>query len=131
MQNHMWELVDLPPSSKRLGCKWVFKKTKMKADGSIDKYKARLVSKGYKQKEGIDYYNTYSPITRITSIRMSIDIVRLNGLEIHQMGVKTTFLNGELNEKIYMEPPLVAPRKESKVCKLVRSLYGLKQAPKQ
>ena len=67
LQNHTWELVDVPPCSKHLGYKWIFKK-KMKADGSIDKYKARLVIEGYKQKEGLDYFDTYSPVTRISSI---------------------------------------------------------------
>jgi hypothetical protein len=67
----------------------------MKADGSIDKYKARLVVRGYRQKEGLDYFDTYSPVTRITSIRMLIAIAALNNLEIHQMDVKTAFLNGE------------------------------------
>ena len=67
LQNHTWELVDLPPGSKPLGYKWIFKK-KMKADGSINKYKVRRVIKGYKQKEGLDYFDTYSPVTRISSI---------------------------------------------------------------
>ena len=67
LQNHTWELVDIPPGSKPLGYKWIFKKKK-KADGSIDKYKARLVIKDYKQKEGLDYFDTYSPVTRISSI---------------------------------------------------------------
>ena len=67
LQNHTWELVDLPLGSKPLGYKWIFKK-KMKADGSIDKYKVILVIKGYKQKEGLDYFDTYSPVTRISSI---------------------------------------------------------------
>ena len=77
----------------------------MKIDGSIDKYKARLIVKGYRQTKGIDYFNTYSPVTRITSIRMIIAIVALYDLEIHQMDVKTTFLNGELDEEVYMEQP--------------------------
>ena len=132
MQNHTWELVDLPPGSKPLGYKWIFKR-KMKADGSIDKYKARLVVKGYRQKEGLDYFDTYSPVTRITSIRMLIAIAALFNLEIHQMDVKTAFLNGDLNEEIYMEQPegFVVSGQEKKVCRLVKSLYGLKQAPKQ
>nr|GFD22576.1 calcineurin B-like protein 4 [Tanacetum cinerariifolium] len=68
-QNHTWELVDLHPGCKPLGYKWIFKK-KIKADGTIDKYKARLVIKGFRQREGLDYFDTYSPVTRITSIRM-------------------------------------------------------------
>ena len=105
----------------------------MKADGSIDKYKARLVIKGYKQKEGLDYFDTYSLVTRISSIRMLIAIATIHNLEIHQMDVKTAFLNGDLDEEIYMEQPegFIVPGQEKKVCRLVKSLYGLKQAPMQ
>ena len=119
--------MDLPPGSKPLGYKWIFKK-KMNADGSIDKYKARLVIKGYKQKEGLDYFDTYSPITRISSIRMLIAIAAIHDLEIHQMDVKTTFLNGDLDEEVYMEQPegFIDPGQEKKVCWLVKSLYGCK-----
>jgi hypothetical protein len=132
LQNHTWELTDLPRGCKPLGYKWIFKR-KLKADGSIDKYKARLVVKGYRQTEGLDYFDTYSPVTRITSIRMLIAFAALNNLEIHQMDVKTAFLNGDLDEEIYMEQPegFRVPGQEEKVCKLVKSLYGLKQAPKQ
>ena len=72
----------------------------MKPDGTIDKYKARLVVKGYRQKEGLDYFDTYSPVTRITSIRMLIALAAMHDLKIHQMDVKTTFLNGELEKEI-------------------------------
>ncbi|GJT67365.1 retrovirus-related pol polyprotein from transposon TNT 1-94 [Tanacetum coccineum] len=132
LQNHTWELVDLPPGCKPLGYKWIFKK-KMKADGTVDKYKARVVIQGFRQREGLDYFDTYSPVTRITSIRMIIAIAALRNLEIHQMDVKTAFLNEDLEEEIYMNQPegFIAPGQEGKVCRLVKSLYGLKQAPKQ
>ncbi|RVX20813.1 Retrovirus-related Pol polyprotein from transposon TNT 1-94 [Vitis vinifera] len=132
LQNHTWEIVDLPPGCKPLSSKWIFKR-KMKVDRSIDKYKARLVIKGYRQTEGLDYFDTYSPVTRINSIRMVLAITALRNLEIYQMDVKTAFLNGDLDEEIYMEQPegFSAPGQEKKVCKLVKSLYGLKQAPKQ
>ncbi|PHT54798.1 Amino acid transporter ANTL3 [Capsicum baccatum] len=97
----------------------------MKMDGAIDKYKERLVVKGFKQKEGLDYFNTYSPVMRITSIRMLIALAALYDLQIHQMDVKTVFLNGELEEKIYIEKPegFVVPGKKNKECKAVVSKY--------
>ena len=103
----------------------------MKRDGTIDKYKARLIVKGYKQKEGLDYFETFSPVTRITSIRILIALAAVYDLKIDQMDVKTTFLNGELEEEIYNEQPegFIVPGNEKKVCRLVKSLYGLKQAP--
>ena len=87
---------------------------------------------GFRQKEGLDYFETYSPVTRITSIRMLIALAAVYGLKIHQMDVKTAFLNVELEEEIYIEQPegFVVPGKEKKVCKLIKSVYGLKQAPK-
>lgn len=83
--------------------------------------------------EGLDYFDTYSSVTIITSIRVLIAIAALHNLEIHQMDVKTAFLNEELEEEIYMEQPewYIVPGQENKVCRLVKSLYGLKQAPKQ
>ncbi|KAL6317021.1 hypothetical protein AAG906_026764 [Vitis piasezkii] len=122
MSNQTWELVDLPPGSKPIGCKWVFRR-KYHTDGMIQTFKARLVAKGFKQREGIDYFDTYAPVARTTSIRILFALASIHNLFVHQMDVKTAFLNGDLNEEVYMEQP--------EVCKLVKSLYGLKQAPKQ
>ncbi|GJR38608.1 retrovirus-related pol polyprotein from transposon TNT 1-94 [Tanacetum coccineum] len=89
---------------KELGCKWIFK-NKMKADGTIDKFKARLVIQGFRQKEGIDYFDTYAPVARISTIRLLIALAATHNLVIHQMDVKTAFLNGDLEEEIYMKQP--------------------------
>ncbi|GKF35180.1 zinc finger, CCHC-type containing protein, partial [Tanacetum coccineum] len=132
MGNNTWVLTDLPPGCRPLGCKWIFKR-KLKVDGTIKKFKARLVIQGFKQKSGIDYFDTYALVARISTIRLLIAMASIHNLIIHQMGVKTTFLNGELEEEVYMNQPLgfILPGNENKVCKLIKSLYGLKQAPKQ
>ena len=102
MSNHTWELVELPPKVKPIDCKWVFKR-KLKLDGTIDKFKACLVAKGNKQKHNVDYFDTYSLVTRIASVRILFAIASIYKLVVHQMDVKTTFLNGDLEEEIYME----------------------------
>ena len=91
------------------------------------------MAKGLKQREGVEYFDTYAPVARITSIRVSLALASIYKLIVHQMDVKIAFLNGDLDEEVYMEQPkgFVLPRNEKKVCKLVKSLYGLKQAPKQ
>ena len=103
-KNNVWELVDLPPGRKTTGNKWVLK-VKRKTDGLIDRYKACLVAKGYTQREGIDYEDTFSPVVRFASIRLILSIVAKQDLELFQMDVKTAFLNGELDEEIYMTQP--------------------------
>ncbi|KAL0335785.1 UNVERIFIED_CONTAM: Retrovirus-related Pol polyprotein from transposon RE2 [Sesamum radiatum] len=104
VSNGTWVLVDFPPGCTTIGCKWIFKK-KLNTDGFVDKFKARLVAKGFKQKEGIDYFDTYSPVARLTTIRVLIALASVYDLPIHQMGVKTAFLYGELEEKIYIDKP--------------------------
>ena len=104
----------------------------MRPDGTIEKYKARLVAKGYTQKKGENFFDTYSPVARIATIRVLLALAVSYGLHVHQMDVKTAFLYGQLEEEIYMEQPdgFVVPGEENKVCRLIKSLYGLKQAPK-
>ncbi|GJR23650.1 retrotransposon protein, putative, ty1-copia subclass [Tanacetum coccineum] len=130
LQNHTWELVDLLLGCKPLGYRWIFKKN-MKVDGTIDKYKERLAIKGFRQQEGLYYFDTYS--TRITPVKMILAIVALRNGEVHQMDVKMTFLNGDLEKVLYMNQPegFMTPGVESKVCRLVKSLYSLREAPKQ
>ncbi|GJU99230.1 zinc finger, CCHC-type containing protein [Tanacetum coccineum] len=132
MGNNTWVLADLPPGCKPFGCKWIIKR-KLKVDGTIKKFKARLVIQGFKQKSGIDNFDTYDPVVRISTIRLLIAMSSIYNLIIHQMDVKTAFLNGDLDEEVYMNQPqgFIMPGNKNKVCKLINSIYGLKQAPKQ
>ena len=131
-KNSVWELVDLPLGRNAIGNKWVLK-VKSKEDRLIDKYKACLMAKGFIQQEGIGYDETFSPVVRVASIRLILAIVAQLDLELYQMDVKTTFLNGELDEEIYMSQPMGFEVKgqELKVCKLKHSIYGLKQLSRQ
>ncbi|GJV24819.1 zinc finger, CCHC-type containing protein [Tanacetum coccineum] len=101
MGNNTWVLVDLPPGCKPLSCKWIFKR-KLKVDGTIEKFKARLVIRGFRQKSRIKYFDTYAPVVRISTIRLLIAMASIHNLIIPQMDVKTTFLNYELEEEVYM-----------------------------
>ncbi|GJZ87781.1 retrotransposon protein, putative, ty1-copia subclass [Tanacetum coccineum] len=129
MGNIVWVLVDLSPGCKTVRSKWIFKK-KTDMDGIVHTYKARLVAKGYTQLYGVDYEETFSPVADIRAIRILISIAAYYDYEIWQMDVKTAFLNGYLDEDIYMVQPegFVDPNHPRKVCKLQRSIYGLKQA---
>ena len=132
MSNGTWEVVERPYGCKPVGCKWVFKK-KLRLDGTIEKYKARLVAKGYTQKEGEDFFDTYSPVSCLTTVRALLSLATSYGILINQIDVKTNFLNGELEEEIYMDQfdGFVSKGQEGMVCKSLKSLYGLKQVPKQ
>jgi hypothetical protein len=127
ISNGTWELVDRPYGCKPVGCKWVFKK-KLRPYGTIDKYKVRLVVKGYTQKEGENFFDTYSPIARLIIIRVLLSLAASHGLLIYQMYIKIAFLNGELEEEIYMTQSdrFVVKGQEDNLCKLLKSLYDLK-----
>jgi len=131
LKNETWDLVDLPEGEKTVGTKWVFK-TKLDASGEVKRFKARLVAKGYSQKYGIDYHDTYAPVVSLKSLRLLLAFGVKHGYKIHQMDVITAFLNGTLEEDIYVNQPegFEVKGTENKVCKLKKSLYGLKQSPR-
>ena len=129
--NDVGDLVKLPKHRKAVGSKWVFK-LKVGPDGQIERHKARLVAQGFAQKQGLDYDETFSPVVRFESLRTVIALAVQNGMKMHQMDVTTAFLNGELQEEVYMKQPegFAAEGQEDLVCKLKRSIYGLKQSPR-
>ncbi|KAK8500693.1 hypothetical protein V6N12_005715 [Hibiscus sabdariffa] len=127
-ENQVWTLVEPPEGIKPIGCKWVFKK-KTDMDGNVQTYKGRLVAKGFRQIHCVDYDETFSPVAMFKSIRILLAVAAFHDYEIWQMDVKTAFLNGKLEEDVYMTQPegFVTPENVGKVCKLQRSSYGLKQ----
>lgn len=128
-ENQVWNLVDLPAGKKAVRNKWIFKR-KTDMNGNLTTYKARLVAKGFTQVQGIDYDETFSPVVMFKSVRIMLAIAAYYDYEIWQMDVKTAFLNGKMDEDVYMIQPqgFEDPNNVNKVCKLQRSIYGLKQA---
>ena len=127
--NQVWDLIKAPNDIKLVGCKWVYKR-KRGIDGKVETFKASLVVKGYTQKESINYEETFSPVAMLKSTRILLSIAAHYDYEIWQMDVKIAFLNGNLEEEIYMMQPkgFIAKNQEHMVCKLKISIYGPKQA---
>ncbi|TYK23239.1 Cysteine-rich RLK (RECEPTOR-like protein kinase) 8 [Cucumis melo var. makuwa] len=128
--NGTWDLVSLPGGKKAISCKWVFS-VKVNLDGTVTQLKAHLVAKGYAQTYGINYSDTFSPVAKLTSIRLFLSMAATHNWSLDQLDIKNDFLHGDLQEEVYMEQPLgfIAQGESDKVCRLRKSLYGLKQGP--
>ena len=129
--NQTWELIELPKEKKAQHNKCVCR-IKNEHDSS-KRYKAKLIVKGFQQKKGIDYSKIFSPIMKMSTIRLILGMVATENLHLEQLDVKTAFLHGDLKEDIYMSQleGFIVQGQESLVCKLRKSLYGLNQAPRQ
>jgi hypothetical protein len=128
-KNRTWHLVLAKSGANVIDCKWVYK-IKRKSDGTMDRYKARLVTKGFKQRYGIDYEDTFNPLVKAATIRLILSLAVSNGWSLRQLDVQNAFLHGVMEEEVYMRQP---PGYESSehpnfVCKLDNAIYGLKQA---
>src|ERR1051325_5690794 len=130
LAKNTWTLTSLPPHRKAIGCKWVFR-VKENSDGSLNKYKARLVAKGFNQKYEFDYNETFSPVVKPATIKVLLTLALTYEWEVQQIDINNAFLNGALEEEVYMMQPLgFENANKSLVCKLNRALYGLNQAPR-
>jgi hypothetical protein len=130
LQEHgTWRLAELPAGRRSIGCKWVYK-TKRDESGAVTRYKARLVAQGFSQREGIDFGATFAPVVRLDTLRIILALACHLDLHLYQLDIKTAYLNGDLDEDIYMRQPpgFAAPESAHLVCHLDKALYGLRQA---
>ena len=129
--NHTWSLVELPHGHRAIGLKWVYK-VKRDENGAIVKYKARLVTKGYVQQPGVDFEEVYAPVARLESVRLVLAVATHFGWGVHHMDVKSAFLNGELQEEVYVQQPpgIIDNDHKHRVLRLHKALYGLHHAPR-
>jgi len=129
--NNTWLYTNLPKGHKAIGLKWVYK-VKRDPEGNVVKHKARLVAKRYAQRHGVDYEEVFAPVARLETVRLILALAASGKWEVHHMDVKSAFLNGELQEEVYVKQPpgFENPRYPGKVLKLQKALYGLKQAPR-
>ncbi|KAL8112473.1 hypothetical protein AgCh_019977 [Apium graveolens] len=130
-KNHTWKLTELPAGKKAIGLKWVYK-VKKDANGQVVKHKACIIAKGYIQQQGRDFDELFAPVTRLETVRLLLALAAKNSWEVHHLDVKSAFLNGEIQEEVYVTEPEGFMKKGNKqlVYRLVKALYGLRQAPR-
>jgi hypothetical protein len=130
-ENKTWSICELPKGKKTIKTRWIFK-IKLDANNKPERFKARLVAKGYNQEHGIDYDETFAPVIKQQALKLLLAIAVNEESEVHQIDISTAFLNGELEEQVYIDPPdgFDGKIKENQVLKLEKALYGLKQAPR-
>ena len=130
-KNETWEIVEKPKDKKVVGCRWIYT-VKYQSDGTLDRYGARLVAKGYTDTYGIDYEETFAPVAKMNTVRIILSLTTHFGWKMHKFHVKNAFLHGSLEEEVYMEisPGYGVINEGNRVCKLKKTLYGLKQSPR-
>lgn len=131
MRNRTWVLVPPTPSLNVVGNKWIFR-IKRNSDGTIQRYKARLVAKGFHQHPGVDFFETFSPVVKASTIRVVLSLAVSKGWSLRQLDFNNAFLNGTLDEDVYMQQPpgYIDQSRPTHICKLQKAIYGLKQAPR-
>ena len=129
-KNRTWEVTGLPKEKNTVGCKWVFT-IKYNSNGTLERYKAQLVAKGFTQTFGIDYLQTFALVAKLNTIKALLSMAINLDWPLQQLDVKNAFLNSDIEEEVYMHSPLgFEGGFQSRVCKLKKSLYGLKQSPR-